>query len=111
MGKKTKKKESKAATDVAARIAELQEMPIKHLHRRYYELFDEATRSRNRYYLIKKLSWKIQELAEGGLSGRAKARIDELASKPAPSTRRRQKAAGAASRAGKKKRGRKVVKA
>lgn len=103
MGRKTKKKDSAIGVDTAARIAELQEMPMKYLHRAYYELFEEPTRSRNRDYLVKKLSWRIQEITEGGLSDRAKARIDELASKPAPRSRRRHRATGAPSRAARRK--------
>jgi len=106
MGKTQKKKGDATAANVAARIAELQEMPLKYLQRAYYELFEEATRSRNRDYLVKKLSWRIQELAEGGLSGRAKARIDELASKPAPRPGRRQKAADSPPRSARPKRDR-----
>jgi hypothetical protein len=39
----------------------------------------EACRSRNRTYLVKRLCWRVQEVEHGGLSDRARARIDELA--------------------------------
>ncbi len=39
----------------------------------------DACRSRNRTYLVKRLCWRVQELRHGGLSDRARARIDELA--------------------------------
>jgi hypothetical protein len=38
-----------------------------------------ADASRNKDYLRKKVAWRIQELAEGGLSDAAKAKIEELA--------------------------------
>lgn len=96
-----------AADNITARIAELQEMPIKYLQRAYYELFEKPTRSRNRDYLIKKLSWRIQEIAEGGLSDRAKVRIHELASSgPALRSRRRRKTTGSHARVTTKTRGR-----
>jgi hypothetical protein len=42
-------------------------------------VFGEASRSGNKDYLIKRIGWRIQSLAEGGLSERAKARAAELA--------------------------------
>ena len=38
----------------------------------------EETRSFNRAYLWRRLAWRVQELAYGGLSERAKSRIAEL---------------------------------
>ena len=45
----------------------------------YAEKFGEETKSRNKQWLFKRIAWRIQELAEGGLSGRAKKRALELA--------------------------------
>ncbi len=39
----------------------------------------EECRSRNRAYLVKRLCWRVQELAHGGLSAHAKEKIDQLA--------------------------------
>lgn len=65
--------------DMAAQIAALERMTTGELAARYAEVFGEPTRSRNKSYLKKKVAYRIQEIAEGGLSARAKARIEELA--------------------------------
>jgi hypothetical protein len=64
--------------DISATIAELEELSVAGLQAKWLETFGEAARSRNRSHLIKKLAWRIQEQAEGGLSAEAMARIDEL---------------------------------
>ena len=43
-------------------------MRVPDLAKRYLELYGEPTRSRNRQYLIKRLTWRIQERAYGGLT-------------------------------------------
>ena len=57
----------------------LHEMTVAQLRERYEEVFEKPARSRNKDYLRKKVGWRIQELAEGGLSDKAKAKIEELA--------------------------------
>jgi hypothetical protein len=53
-------------------------MTVAQLKVRWRELYGEDTRSCNRVYLWRRLAWRVQELAYGGLSERAKARIEEL---------------------------------
>lgn len=53
-------------------------MTVSQLSDKYLEFFGEPTRSRNRTYLIRKLSWRIQELAEAGLSKKSLSRIQAL---------------------------------
>jgi hypothetical protein len=60
-------------------IAQLGGMKTKALQRRYYEAFGEPSNSGNAAYLRKRIAWRIQFLAEGGLSERAKKRAAELA--------------------------------
>lgn len=67
-----------AIAGVAADLAALQEMTSVDLAKKYVALFGVPPRSRNRDFLRKRLAWRIQELAEGGLSERALARIEEL---------------------------------
>ena len=55
-------------------------MTPRELRLRYLELFGAESRSRNKQYLFKKLAWRVQELAYGGLSDRAKQRALEIAS-------------------------------
>jgi len=64
---------------VTAQIAALQRMTVGQLREKWRELYrGEETRSFNRVYLWRRLAWRVQELAYGGLSGRARARIAEL---------------------------------
>ena len=64
---------------VIAQIAALQKMTVGELRGRWKELYGgEETRSFNRVYLWRRLAWRVQELAFGGLSERAKARITEI---------------------------------
>ncbi|NOJ81080.1 DUF2924 domain-containing protein [Myxococcus xanthus] len=67
--------------DVPQQLAALASMSVPDLAAKYLELYGEPTRSRNRDYLKKRLAFRIQELAEGGLSTRAVARISELGDK------------------------------
>jgi len=76
---KNDKSESKAVADITVQLAALREMTVGELRERFREVFGEPTRSRNKDYLYKKVAWRIQELAEGGLSERALSKIDELA--------------------------------
>lgn len=64
---------------IARELAALQRLTIPELRRRYAELYGDATRSGNRTWLVRRLAWRLQELAEGGLSDRAKRRAAELA--------------------------------
>ena len=63
---------------VTEQLAALRSMTVAELRERYLEVYDEPTRSRNKDWLFKKIAWRIQELAEGGLSDQALARIDAL---------------------------------
>jgi hypothetical protein len=65
---------------VAAELAALRQMTSTDLAEKYVALFGAPPRSRNKDFLRKHLAWRIQELAEGGLSERALARIEELGS-------------------------------
>lgn len=60
-------------------INELRTMTTTELRLRYLELFGTESRSSNKQHLFKKLAWRIQELAYGGLSERAKQRALEIA--------------------------------
>ncbi|MDB5322193.1 MAG: putative bacteriophage related protein [Phycisphaerales bacterium] len=60
-------------------LAALERMTVTQLRAQYLSVFGEATRASNRHFLFKRLAWRIQSLAEGGLSERAKRRAAELA--------------------------------
>src|SRR6516165_2217799 len=54
-------------------------MTIGQLRQRFAELFGEATLASNRTWLVKRIAWRLQALAEGDLSERARRRAAELA--------------------------------
>src|SRR5712692_1862660 len=60
-------------------VAILERMTTRDLQTRYAEVFGEGTRVHNRTWLIKRIAWRIQALAEGDLSERARQRAAELA--------------------------------
>ncbi|HWG43910.1 MAG TPA: DUF2924 domain-containing protein, partial [Gemmataceae bacterium] len=60
-------------------VAALQCLTIGQLRQRFAEVFGEATAASNRIWLVKRLAWRLQALAEGDLSGRARRRAQELA--------------------------------
>ena len=60
-------------------IAALSRMTVRELHQRHLELFGEPSRSNHRQFLFRRLAWRIQALAEGGLSERARRRAMEIA--------------------------------
>jgi hypothetical protein len=60
-------------------IAALQRMTTSDLRRRYAEVFGDQPPSWNRVWMLKRLAWRLQALAEGGLSERARRRAEELA--------------------------------
>ncbi len=64
---------------VAAEIARLNDLTVSQLAQRFEELFGEPCRSRHRKYLIRRIAWRLQANAEGGLSERARKRAEELA--------------------------------
>jgi len=64
---------------VLGEIGRLREMNVADLQAEWLRLNGEPTRSRNRDFLFRRLAWRVQELAHGGLSTRAKGRIAELA--------------------------------
>jgi len=67
------------AESIVSQIAALKPMTVSQLREVYAEKFGESSNSRNKQWLFKRIAWRIQELAEGGLSERAKKRAAELA--------------------------------
>src|SRR5579859_8234684 len=65
--------------NVAKEVAALQRMTVTQLREKYAKVFGEATATGNRTWLIRRIAWRLQALAEGDLSERAKARAAELA--------------------------------
>src|SRR5262245_38040026 len=64
---------------ITREVATLQRLGVAELRARYAELFGEETRAGNKAWLLKRLAWRMQALAEGDLSERARRRAAELA--------------------------------
>ena len=60
-------------------IQGLSRMPVGELREKYIEVFGEETRSYHKAFLRKRIAWRLQALAEGDLSERARRRAGELA--------------------------------
>ena len=66
-------------TNIAKEVAALQRLTLPQLRARYAEVFGETTNANNKAWLVKRVAWRLQALAEGGLSERARRRAEELA--------------------------------
>ena len=66
-------------TELAKELAGLDRLPMSKLRDRYAEAFGEPPSGNSRPWLARRLAWRLQERALGGLSERAKARAAELA--------------------------------
>jgi len=60
-------------------LAALPRLTVTNLRCRYAQVFGEATRVGNKAWLVKRIAWRLQALAEGDLSERARRRAEELA--------------------------------
>jgi hypothetical protein len=65
--------------NIVNEVAALQRLSVGQLRQRFAELFGETTKASNRIWLIKRIAWRMQALAEGDLSERARRRAAELA--------------------------------
>lgn len=65
--------------DVAQQIDELAQMTVSQLREKYIEVFGEESRSNHKQFLFRRIAWRLQALAEGGLSERARRRALEIA--------------------------------
>ena len=63
---------------IHARIDALRQMTVAELREEWRRVMDEEPRSRNRTWLWRRLAWAIQAMEFGGLSERARRRIEEL---------------------------------
>jgi hypothetical protein len=68
--------------NMAKELGALQRLDFQELRLKYAELCGDETRaSINRVWLVKRIAWRLQALAEGGLSERARQRAVEIAKK------------------------------
>jgi len=66
-------------TDIPVQLAAMEKMTATQLRGKHLELFGEESRSGNRQWLYRRCAWRLQALAEGDLSERARERARELA--------------------------------
>jgi hypothetical protein len=65
--------------NVAKEVAALEAMNVAELRVRYFEVFGEETQVGHKTWLVRRIAWRLQALAEGNLSERARRRAAELA--------------------------------
>ena len=65
--------------NVAKEVAALKRLTTRELRARYADAFGEATTANNKAWLVKRIAWRLQVQAEGGLTERARRRAAELA--------------------------------
>lgn len=66
-------------TPLSSELARLHFLTVKQLKLRYAEVFGEQTNGNHKTWLIRRIAWRLQALAEGDLSERARKRAEELA--------------------------------
>jgi hypothetical protein len=66
-------------TAVLMEIENLRRASLAALRQKYREVFKEETRSRHREHLFRRIAWRLQALAEGDLSQRARERAHQIA--------------------------------
>jgi hypothetical protein len=65
--------------NIVNQVALLERLSVGQLRQRFAELFGETTKASNRTWMVKRIVWRMQALAEGDLSERARRRAAELA--------------------------------
>jgi hypothetical protein len=64
---------------VLMEIENLRRATLVGLREKYREVFEEETRSRHREHLFRRIAWRLQALADGDLTERARDRAQEIA--------------------------------
>ena len=64
--------------EVGEHIDQLRQMTTAQLRLKYHELFGCASHSNHKGYLVRRLAWRLQSLAGGGLSERARQYAREI---------------------------------
>ena len=63
--------------NIGREVAALKRMTVKELRGRYLDVFGETTRSGNKDWLWKRIAWRMQANAEGGLTHRVRRRANQ----------------------------------
>jgi hypothetical protein len=73
------RREKQLEIAIRQQLEELKRMTVGQLRQKHIEVFGEESRSNHKQFLIRRIAWRIQALAEGGLSERARRRAMEIA--------------------------------
>lgn len=65
--------------NVGREVTAMKRMTVNELRAKYADVFGEATNARHKEWLVRRIAWRMQALAEGDLSERARQRAAELA--------------------------------
>jgi hypothetical protein len=65
--------------NLAHDLATLPDLSVAQLRNRYAEIFGEPTHAGHKGWLVKRIAWRLQAVAEGDLSERARQRAAQLA--------------------------------
>jgi Protein of unknown function (DUF2924) len=71
--------ETISSTALREQIESLRHMTVGQLKDRYRDVFGESSRSNHKQFLFRRIAWRIQANAEGGISERARRRALEIA--------------------------------
>jgi hypothetical protein len=64
---------------VLIEVEKLRRASLAALRQKYGEVFQEETRCRHRQHLFRRIAWRLQVLAEGDLTQRARQRAHQIA--------------------------------
>ena len=73
------RKENAVTETLRNEIESLSRMTVSELRKKHLDLFGEESRSHHKQFLYRRIAWRMQALAEGGLSERARRRALEIA--------------------------------
>src|ERR1041384_7348702 len=73
------RKETVSSTKMREGIETLRHMTVGQLKQKHREVFGEASRSNHKQFLFRRIAWRMQANAHGGLSERARRRALEIA--------------------------------
>lgn len=70
---------SNTRVNITKEVAAMQRMSTAQLRDKYAEVFGESPRRMHKRYMIKRIAWRMQANAQGGLTERARNRAQKLA--------------------------------
>jgi len=65
--------------NIGKEVAAMRRLTVNELRAKYADVFGEETKARHKEWLVRRIAWRMQALAEGHVSERARQRASELA--------------------------------